>query len=46
MPKQLFDVIYHWDKRLTRDVYLRHVNQYLDFCESFIENEVQKWFIS
>ena len=35
-PKQLFDVVYHWDKRLTRDMYLRHVNQYLDFSESFI----------
>ena len=36
-PKQLFDVVYHWDKRLTRDQYFRHVNQYLDFSESFIE---------
>ena len=36
-PKQLFDAVYHWDKRLTRDLYLRHINQYLDFCESFIE---------
>lgn len=36
-PKQLFDVVYHWDKRLTRDMYFRHVNQYLYFCESFIE---------
>ena len=42
MPKQLFDVVYHWDKRLTRDLYLRHVNQYLDFCESFIENRGAK----
>ena len=41
-PKQLFDVIYHWDKRLTRDMYLRHVNQYLSFCESFIENRGAK----
>ena len=36
-PKQLFDVVHHWDKRLTRDMYFRHVNQYLYFCESFIE---------
>lgn len=36
-PKPLFDVVYHWDKRLTRDMYFRHVNQYLYFCESFIE---------
>jgi hypothetical protein len=36
-PKQLFDTVYHWDKRLTRDLYFRHINQYLDFCESFIE---------
>ena len=42
MPKQLFDVVYHWDKRLTRDKYLRHVNQYLDFCESFIEKRGAK----
>ena len=42
MPKQLFDVVYHWDKRLTRDIYLRHVNQYLDFCESFIEKRGAK----
>ena len=42
IPKQLFDVVYHWDKRLTRDLYLRHVNQYLDFCESFIENRGAK----
>lgn len=42
MPKPLFDVVYHWDKRLTRDVYLRHVNQYLDFCESFIEKRGAK----
>lgn len=42
MPKQLFDVVYHWDKRLTRDLYLRHVNQYLDFCESFIEKRGAK----
>ena len=41
-PKQLFDVVYHWDKRLTRDKYLRHVNQYLDFCESFIEKRGAK----
>ena len=36
-PKQLFNTVHHWDKRLTRDLYLRHINQYLDFCESFIE---------
>lgn len=42
MPKQLFDVVYHWDKRLTRDIYLRHVNQYLDFSESFIEKRGAK----
>ena len=41
-PKQLFDVIYHWDKQLTRDLYLRHVNKYLDFCESFIEKRGSK----
>ena len=41
-PKQLFDVIYHWDKRLTRDLYLRHVNQYLSFSESFIEKRGAK----
>ena len=42
MPKQLFDVVYHWDKRLTRDLYLRHVNQYLSFSESFIEKRGAK----
>ena len=42
MPKQLFDVVYHWDKRLTRDIYLRHVNQYLNFSESFIEKRGAK----
>ena len=42
MPKHLFDVVYHWDKRLTRDKYLRHVNQYLDFSESFIEKRGAK----
>ena len=41
-PKQLFDVVYHWDKRLTRDKYLRHVSQYLDFSESFIEKRSAK----
>ena len=41
-PKQLFDVVYHWDKQLTRDIYLRHVNQYLDFSESFIEKRGAK----
>ena len=41
-PKQLFDVVYHWNKRLTRDVYLRHVNKYLYFCESFIEKRGSK----
>lgn len=41
-PKQLFDVVYHWDKRLTRDMYLIHVNQYLDFSESFIEKRGTK----
>lgn len=41
-PKQLFDVVYHWDKRLTRDMYLRHINQYLDFSESFIEKRGAK----
>ena len=41
-PKQLFDVVYHWDKRLSRDSYLRHVNQYLEFCESFIEKRGAK----
>ena len=41
-PKHLFDVVYHWDKRLTKDAYLRHVNQYLDFSESFIEKRAQK----
>lgn len=40
--KQLFDVVYHWDKRLTRELYLRHVNQYLDFSESFIEKRGAK----
>ena len=41
-PKQLFDVVYHWDRRLTRDIYLRHINQYLDFSESFIEKRGAK----
>ena len=41
-PKQLFDVVYHWDEQLTRDEYLRHVNQYLDFSESFIEKRGAK----
>ena len=42
MPKQLFDVVYHWNKQLTRDLYLRHINKYLDFCESFIEKRGSK----
>ena len=42
MPKQLFDVVYHWDKRLTGDLYLGHANQYLDFSESFIEKRGAK----
>ena len=41
-PKELFDVVYHWDKRLTRDIYLKHVKQYLDFSESFIERRGSK----
>lgn len=41
-PKQLFDVVYHWDKCLTRDMYIRHVNQYLDFSTSFIEKRGAK----
>ena len=41
-PKQLFDVVYHWDRRLTRDIYLRPINQYLDFSESFIEKRGAK----
>ena len=36
-PKQLFDAVYHWDKSLARDIYLKHIDQYLDFSESFIE---------
>jgi hypothetical protein len=36
-PKQLFDSVYHWDKSLARDIYLKHIDQYLDFSESFIE---------
>ena len=41
-PKQLFDVVYHWDRRLTRENYLRHVNKHLDFCEDFIEKRGAK----
>lgn len=41
-PKQLFDVVYHWDKQLTRDQYLIHINKYLDFSESFIEKRGAK----
>ena len=41
-PKPLFDVVYHWDKRLTRDIYFRHVNQYLYFSEYFIEKRGAK----
>ena len=41
-PKQLFDVVCHWDRQLTRDMYLRHANQYLNFCESFIEKRGAK----
>ena len=41
-PQHLFDVVYHWDKRLTKDAYFRHVDQYLDFSESFIEKRAQK----
>lgn len=36
-PLRIFDVIYHWDRRLTRDSYIEHVTQYLDFVEPFIE---------
>lgn len=42
VPKQLFDVVYHWDKQLTRELYLIHVNKYLDFSESFIEKRGAK----
>ena len=41
-PKQLFDVVYHWNKQLTRDMYHRHVDQYLYFCESFIEKRGER----
>ena len=41
-PKQLFEVVFHWDKQLTRDMYLKHVNQYLNFSESFIEKRGAK----
>ena len=41
-PKQLFDVVYHWNKQITRDMYLGHVNQYLNFCEPFIEKRGAK----
>lgn len=36
-PLRIFDIIYHWDRRLTRDSYIEHVTQYLDFVEPFIE---------
>lgn len=36
-PLRIFDLIYHWDRRLTRDSYIEHVTQYLDFVEPFIE---------
>ena len=42
----LFNVVYHWDTRLTREGYLQHVNQYLDFCEASIEKRGTKWLKS
>ena len=37
-PRHLFDVVYYWDKKLTRESYRKHITKYLDFCKSFIEN--------
>lgn len=41
-PKRLFDVIYYWDSKLTRETYFEHVIRYLDFCEPFIEKRGKK----
>lgn len=41
-PKHLFDLIYHWDRQLTREKYLEHANHYLDVCESIIEKRGAK----
>lgn len=41
-PKQVFETVFSWDKDLDRETYLRVLDKYIDFCESFIDRRADR----
>ncbi|MCD8208235.1 MAG: hypothetical protein LUD72_09895, partial [Bacteroidales bacterium] len=41
-PKQVFMGLFYWEKNYTRDDYIKAAEEYLDFCEPFIDRRADR----